>query len=246
MPTAAAILRELHRLTQHVNNLQAEMERGPRTLKTHEAKVAKQQETVQQSQDAIKKLKIGIHEKEVSLKQKLQQIAKHERQRNEAGSKKEYDALQVEIDSDRKECSKLEDEILSDMEEMEIRTAKLPELEKEVQRIKKETAKVIDDIQTQRTSLVDMLAVAHKQREDVEASLPADVKTQYDRLIAARGADALSALKGRTCTACYTEITTQNYLDLRQGQFVLCKSCGRILYLTEQEQLQEAGQNQQN
>src|SRR5882762_5175394 len=126
MPNPAAILRELHRLSQHINNLQAEMERGPRTLKAHEAKVAKQQESVQQAQEAIKKLKVAIHEKEVSLKAKLQQVAKHERQRNEATSKKEYDALQVEIDSDRKDCSRLEDEILNDMEEVEIRTSKVP------------------------------------------------------------------------------------------------------------------------
>lgn len=241
MSSPVAILRELHRLTQHVANLQAEMDRGPRTLKAHEAKVAKLQEAVQVSHDAVKKLKIAIHSKEVSIKEKQQQIGKYEQQRNQVTSKKEYDALQSEIAHARDDIRKIEDEILNVMEEMEIRSSKLPELEKEVERGKKETAKVIDELQSRRTGLVDMLAAAHKQRQEVEANLPAEIKTQYDRLVAARGEDALAALKGRTCTACYTEITTQNYLDLAGGRFVLCKSCGRILYLTEQEEPQEAG-----
>jgi predicted nucleic acid-binding Zn-ribbon protein len=51
--------------------------------------------------------------------------------------------------------------------------------------------------------------------------------------MAARGADAMAAVENRTCTACYTEITAQNYHELILGQLVVCKSCGRILYLPE-------------
>ena len=43
----------------------------------------------------------------------------------------------------------------------------------------------------------------------------------------------MSGVQGRTCTACYTEITAQNYNDLLQGNFVICQSCGRMLYLLD-------------
>src|SRR5438309_1615016 len=108
MSSPVAILRELHRLTQHVANLQAEMDRGPRTLKAHEAKVAKLQESVQETHDVVKKLKVAIHGKEVSVKEKQQQIAKYEQQRNQATSKKEYDALQSEIGHAREDIRKIE------------------------------------------------------------------------------------------------------------------------------------------
>ena len=49
-------------------------------------------------QDGIKKLKVAIHEKEVALKAKHQEIAKREKQQNEnVANKKEYDALGHEI-----------------------------------------------------------------------------------------------------------------------------------------------------
>ena len=55
----------------------------------------------------------------------------------------------------------------------------------------------------------------------------------YDRLIASKGEDAMSPVENKNCIACYTGITAQNYHDLVQGKFLLCKSCGRILYLPE-------------
>jgi uncharacterized protein len=66
--------------------------------------------------------------------------------------------------------------------------------------------------------------------KQVEATLPDDVKAHYDRLVAARGEASIAAVEGQTCTACYTDVTSQMANDLRRGDFVLCKSCGRILY----------------
>ena len=81
--------------------------------------------------------------------------------------------------------------------------------------------------------MTERLNEVNKQMADVEAKLPDDIRPHYQRLLSARGEDALSAVEGRSCTACYTEITQQNYHNLTCDQFVLCKSCGRILYLPE-------------
>ena len=72
---------------------------------------------------------------EVTLRSKSQQIAKHQKQLNESTGKKEYDALQAEIAADKKAMGGIEDEILNDMMETEERTAKIPELEKAVNRM---------------------------------------------------------------------------------------------------------------
>lgn len=233
MASTAEIMRELHRHRKHASDLSTELDRGPRTLRAHETRVAKQEELLREAQETLKHLKVSIHDKEISLKMKQQEIAKHQKQLNEAGGKKAYDALQLEIANEKKACRKLEDEVLEAMEEVEIRTGKLPELEKEIQRSKQETVKLIDDIQTRRNILTDRLNEMHKKLAEVEASLPEDIRIQYERLVSSRGAEALSLIQGRTCTACYTEITAQNYNDLLQGKFLLCKSCGRILYLPE-------------
>jgi predicted nucleic acid-binding Zn-ribbon protein len=233
MPGPAAILRELHRLHRHAEDLRTQINRGPQTIKAHQEKTAKQEELLQQAQESIKKLKITLHEKEVSLKSQHQVIAKHEKQLNEASSRKEYDTLRVEIESDKKVSSKIEDAILDVMSEIETRAAQIPEYEKGVHKAKEDTARVISDIQTRRNEFTDRLNETLKSIHEVEASLPEDVKALYDRLVAAKGDSAMASVVDRTCSACYTEITAQSQNDLLQERLVFCKNCGRILYLPE-------------
>jgi predicted nucleic acid-binding Zn-ribbon protein len=233
MPGPAAILRELHRLHRHAEDLRTQINRGPQTIKAHQDKTAKQEELLHQAQESIKKLKISLHEKEVSLKSQHQVVAKHEKQLNEASSRKEYDTLRVEIESDKKVCSKIEDAILDVMSEIETRAAQVPEYEKAVNKGKEDTARIISDIQTRRNEFTDRLNETLKSIHEVEAGLPEDVRALYDRLVAAKGDSAMASVQDRTCSACYTEITAQSQNDLLQERLVFCKNCGRILYLPE-------------
>ena len=233
MPGPAVIMREIHRLRRHAKELQSEIDRGPRLLKAQQGKVVKQEEALREAQEAIKHLKVAIHDKEVTLRGKNQEIAKHERQLNEATSKKEYDALKAEIASERRMCQQLEDDILNDMALSEEKAARLPELEQAVKRAKDEVARFDSANQARIADLTKELTQVRENLQAVETTLPEDILRDYQRLTAARGEDALAAVQNRTCTACYTEITAQNYNELVQVQFVLCKNCGRILYLPE-------------
>jgi predicted nucleic acid-binding Zn-ribbon protein len=233
MAGPATILREIHRLRRHARDLRGEIERGPRLAKGQQARVARQEELFREGQEGLKRLKVSYHDKEVQLKQTLQQIDKHEMQLNQAGSKKEYDALKSEIAAGRQKCKELEDEILDAMGKIEEDTARLPEQDKAVKQAKQEYAEFEKAQRDREVGLHDQLAQALEQIKQVEASLPQDIRPQYDRLVAARDEDALAPVQNRTCMACYTEITAQAYNDLMLSQFVLCKSCGRALYLPE-------------
>ncbi len=233
MPGPAILFREIHRLRRFTNDLQEQIDRAPRQQKAQEAKIARQEEIYRQAQDAIKHLKVDIHSKEGLLKTTHGQIAKYQKQLNEAESKKEYDALQHEINDARAACQRLEEEILTGMGETEEKTAQLPELEKAVRLAKEEAAKFEAGAKERLAGLQSQLAEAQKQLQEQEATIPAAIRSSYDRFVTAHGADALSAVQGRTCAACYTEITAQQANELQQELFVPCKACGRILYLPE-------------
>jgi predicted nucleic acid-binding Zn-ribbon protein len=233
MAAPAIILREIHRLRRFAKDLQTKIDQAPRTLKTQQGRVARQEEILRQSQDGLKHLKVSIHEKEVTLRTTLQQITKHEKQQNEAAGKKEYDALQHEIDAAKKKMQQLEDDILDAMGKSEDEAARLPELEKTLKEVREEVAQFERDSGARQASYAEQLKEAQQQIAEVEGSLPPEIGPIYNRLIASKGEDGMAAINGRTCMACYTEITAQNYNDLAQGNFVLCKSCGRMLYLPE-------------
>ena len=227
------ILREIHRIRRHAKDLAVKIEQAPRLVKTQEKTLARHEDKLRETQDNIKLLKVHIHEKETSIRAIQTAIKKHQKQRDEAGNKKEYDALQLEIQNEKQSIVKLEDESLQDMTRVEELSAQIPALEKALQQAKADFAK----FQTDQEERLKRYAVERDQAQEalvkVETGLPEDLLVYYQREVKGRGEDALSMVENRTCTACYTEITAQMYNELSRDMFVKCKSCGRILYLPE-------------
>jgi predicted nucleic acid-binding Zn-ribbon protein len=233
MTAPGPILRDLHRLRRHAKNLADEIERLPRQINAQKGKLARAEETQRQAQEAIKKLKVTNTDKEKTLKAKFIDVSKYEKQRDEAAGKKEYDALQHEIAAARQACQQLEDEILAGIMEADEKTAQLPELDKAIKQAKHELDN-FDKISAERKKeLTGELDRTQAQIKEIDATLPDDVRVQYTRYVTARGEDAMAAVENKICQACYTGITAQQSNELLQGMFVLCKSCGRILYTKE-------------
>jgi predicted nucleic acid-binding Zn-ribbon protein len=233
MSEPGSSLREIHRLRRHAKNLQDEIERLPRQLKVQRAKAVRQEEQYKAAQDALKQLKVSTHEKEGTLKAKGAQVIKHQKQLNESAGKKEYEALQAEIAADKAAIQGLEDEILTSLAEIDDKTAALPDADKLVKKAQDEARQFEATAKGREVELRSMLAQATEELKVVEATLPAVLRPQYDRIVASKGEDALAEVKDKTCSACYTGITSQEYNDLKSGIFVICKACGRILYLIE-------------
>lgn len=222
---------ELHRLLTHGANLRSEIDRAPKTLQMHKDKLAKQEQDLKDYLDNTKKAKVHLHEKEVTLKELNTKIDKWEGQINSVSTKKEFDALKHETATAKAQCKKLEDEILEAMTDVEIRSSRQPQLEKDLAAARTKTAQLIDDLQTRRNEFTTQLAEVLKQIAAIEETMIPDLRAAYTRLKDAQGADALALVENRTCRACYTTLTAQNYNDLANGRLVPCKMCGRILYL---------------
>jgi len=233
--SSASILRELHRLHRFAHELQDQVDRAPRQLKAQQDKLDREEQALAKAQESIKKLKVTVHEREVVLKGKQQEIAKYEQQRNQATTKKEYDALQVEIAHGKNQCQKLEDDILAAMLNVDEATAQIPKLEESVKKARDDMARVKQEFEPRLKQHQAQLDQARQQLKEQSSKLPLEIAEQYARLAAARGEDALARVEKRTCTACYTEITVQNLNDLLAGRLVQCKSCGRILYVQEEQ-----------
>jgi predicted nucleic acid-binding Zn-ribbon protein len=232
MSGPAATFREIHRLRRLVHDLQEQLDRIPRQLKAQQAKLARHEEQHREAQEAVKKSQVGVKKREGELKDAHALVARLEKV--EVSSKKEYDALQAEIAHARAECQRLEDEILAGLMEGEERAAALPEQERLLQQGRDELAKFEQESAGRKTSLASQLAAAQAQLKEAETNIPADLRTQYNRIVTAKGPDSMAVVRDRTCKACHTEITVQSSHDLQQEMFVVCRSCGRILYLPEQ------------
>ncbi len=231
MATPAAIFREIHRLRRYIRDLEGRADQEPRLRKAQVDKVTRHETLLKQAQDALKHLKVDIHAKETSIKSAQDQIKKYEKQLKEMiSNKKEYDALTAEINQAKATITKLEDETLELMSQSEDQAAKLPEVEAALRKVKDEYARFDQDHADNLERYVAERVKALEELKVQEADLPDDYRLQYNKFVAAKGADALAGVQSGVCSACYTEVTAQMCSELRRGNFLMCKNCGRILY----------------
>ena len=64
-------------------------------------------------------------------------------------------------------------------------------------------------------------------------ALPDDFRDLYQRVVNAKGEDAMAVVEGGSCGGCYQQLTTNMHNEINMGRVVLCRSCGRVLYLAE-------------
>jgi uncharacterized protein len=228
----SALLGDLHTYLLRVRDVTQELEEGPKRLKRLQNKVSAAEKALADHLNAIKALKVSIHDHEVSLKANSEKIKKHKRDLEGNVSKKEYDALNVEIASLEKRNSDLEDEGLELMTQAEEQAGKTPVFEAAVTKAKSDFSKAEAEYKEQLPSWQTRLAEAQASVKEKSALLPEEWQKPYQRLVTNEGADALASLNGKACSACQLDVTAQQYAMLSAGRIEACKSCGKLLYQT--------------
>jgi uncharacterized protein len=236
MPAAADRLRELHQLHQRARALRDRLTSGPKTLAARQAAQTGRQTDLETARKALqdRKLQLKKHEHALSgletkideLKTKLNLVRKNE----------EYKALQNQIAHDNSAKSKLEEEILEVLEQIENSAAAVAKLEAESNKFAAEVAalgrQIEEDAAAQRKQLQEIeTAIAA-----AESSIPGEDRDRYRRIIARYGADALAACEDGACLGCFTSLPPQIINDLiNDVSLSYCLSCGRLLYIAEPE-----------
>jgi uncharacterized protein len=230
---ASPILKELHRLRKHLRDLQSEIDLGPRVMKLQQQKLVSEEQAHKDAHESLKRLKLTLKDDEVSLKATEQRLLKLAADMNLAGSKKEYDAKQSEINQANVKKGEFEDAILTGMTRIEERTAGLPDVEKRWADAQKEFEQYKQDARERLERLIADQKATQAELVEVEKRLPPEMKGPYDRMVKTYGPDGLAAVVGRSCQHCRTAITEQQRLNLLNGAFMACSQCARILYLVE-------------
>jgi predicted nucleic acid-binding Zn-ribbon protein len=233
MPQVTEIFRECHRLRKHLRDLQTEIDRGPRVLKGRQETLEDERSEHKSHHDSITKLKLKQREDEVTLKSTETRLAKLEQQLTGISVQKEYAAKESEIAQAKANRSELEDAILTTIGTIEEKMAQIPAVEKKWADAQTEFAEFQKEAAERFERLKADQEHSRQELAKVEAEIPEEVRSKYDSLVKAHGPDALSAVKGRACQSCRTSLSEQRWNQLRNGNFMICPHCGKLLYPTE-------------
>src|SRR5690606_2313363 len=96
-------------------------------------------------------------------------------------------------------------------------------------------AAVLDDatarLAVEEADLAAQLAAEHTARDDLAATIPADLLTEYDQLRAGGGGVGIARLMGNQCGGCHLTLSAMEVATIRKhpDEVTHCEECGRLL-----------------
>lgn len=224
-------LAELHALHLQLREVQEQLERGPKQLKARQQFTQQKQADLEAQKQKQKTLKVTADQKSLQLKSNEAKITDLRVKLNQASSNREFDIIKTQIEADTVSNSVLEDEILDTLEKVDAVQVAIRKLEDEVSAARAEEGRISNETNAARAGLEARIVDLQAKLSQAETCVPGDFLLSYRRLVQAYGAGALAEVEGNTCSSCFVSIPPQMTVQVRAGQIVVCKTCGRLLYL---------------
>jgi len=224
-------LRTLHRIHRQLSDLQERIAAGPKQVAAHTAQVEASESGRTGVQDAVKKAKMAADQKQLQLKSAEAKIGDLEGKLNACKTNREYQTLTEQVAADRMATKVLEDEILESLERIDTVRKTLPAAEAAVEAARSQLAATKARVDSTAAELAAEVQRLRTELGTVEQALPADMRAAYDRAVKTKGEDGMAPLEGESCGGCFRQITGNMYSELLMGRLVMCRSCGRLLYL---------------
>ena len=231
MTVTASLIQTLHRMNRQKTDLQGQLKRGPKVIATARGRYDAAEKHVQEIQDMMTKMKVDADQKQLQMKEREDKIVHWSGQMNAAKDNREYQTLKDQIAADKQANVVLSDEILEILEGLDAKEVTLEAAKVQAAEVKQEFEKIENQILEKRVQLQSELERVEGELAEAEKGLSGDIKRDYQRLVAAKGEDAMAAAEGSCCSGCYQSLTPHLNEQLSLGKPVACPACGRLLYL---------------
>ncbi len=230
MTVTASAIQTLHRINRQKADLEGQLKRGPKVVATARAKLDSAENQAAGVRKTMQQMRIDADAKQLQMKEREDKIHHWKGQLNTVKENREYQALQDQIAADTQANVVLSDEILEILESLDSKEEELKSVEQHVQEVRSDFEKIEKQIASRREALESELARVMVELSEAEKSLTGDFKREYQRLVAAKGDDAMAAVEDNCCSGCYQTLTPQLLEQLNVGKPIVCPSCGRLIY----------------
>jgi predicted nucleic acid-binding Zn-ribbon protein len=219
--------REYFRLKNRLRDIPAELEK----IEQHEAALRQallaEEARLTDSQRERRRLETQIQDRQETK-------SRYERQLYEIRENRELQSLQREIEFIRQGLSELEEQAVAIMEQEESVEKELVTLREETKAKAQELEKKREILSKEREEATASTDGMEDSRKRLVESLPAPIRSKYQRLVNAKGQEAIVNLTDGSCGGCYYKLPPQTAAEIRMGdRLIVCEGCGRILVWKE-------------
>ncbi len=233
--------RELVRLRNEKSEKERAITVAQRLLKQLDDQVAAKKAETQQHQLAAQRF-------ESEIRQHEEHVAKLRQQLNTTRTTREYAAILTEINTEKADSGKIEEQALAAMQGVDQSRNELQQLDQQrdglLQRIER-ARKALEEFGS-RTQ--DAWKQLEQRKEDLSRDIPASTLSKFERVAEYHEGDAMAEVQRPNpkwdefvCGGCHMTITAESVNALMsRDDLQTCNNCGRILYLQPSEQRKEA------
>jgi len=239
-PTNVALV-NLFRADQALRGAQAKLDAATKNVRIQERRVKDQSEKLRLLQQTQREAQSKSAQFDLDIKTRDARIEKLREQQTNAKNNKEYQAFLIEINTEKVDKSKSEDEMLKSMENVEKLTAEVKDLTAVVEA---DTAKLstmqaeINETINKLQAEVDSLKPA---RDAAAAAVPQKARDAFERIVDHMEGEALAPItkpdrrrEEYICGGCHMDLVVDVYNKLHsRDDVVFCPSCRRILYIPD-------------
>lgn len=233
MVTVTEGLQNLHRILVEIEDIQSELDRGPKRIAAAARKIGENEVKIDEQKALITDMRKAADGKSLQLKTNEARIVDLKVKLNEAKSNREYQIITGQMEADSMANSVLEDEILEALEKVDVADGVLTELKQGLTAAQERLKDVEKKVAAGIPGLEADMKAALEGRAEAEKIVPAKHRDQYQRMLATHGAATLAPVDEGCCSNCYGTLSAQEKVLLNTHQLIFCQACGRILFNQE-------------
>jgi len=226
-----ALLIELQKTESTAGTITSRKKELPALIAELEAKFKEHQAGVETVREQLEELRKSRRDKDNQLRLGQETLKRARERLLDVKTNKEYQSVLKEIETLEAKNSKMEDHIISLLDELDLleKAVKIKEEELQAQnrRYEEEKAAMTEEL----SALVGELEVCARKSGEIKKRISADILRKYEQIKnAARGVAVVSCWK-EICSGCHMSIPPQLYNELQKSvALVTCPNCSRIIY----------------
>lgn len=240
------VLRGLIKLQRVENRLRAvktKLARCRRSVLFQENQLRTLQNGLESKQEEIKLTRIQADRLELELKGRDEQINKLRTQLNLARTNKEYSALLTELNTAKADDSKIENQVLELMKNIETDQAQCAEIQTQIDQQKSQVDQIRKEAESKASGFEKELESIQLEWDQAAHGIPKEALATFERVAETYDGEAMAVIEqtdenvdSYTCGGCFMGLPAEmvNVLSMKD-EILRCSSCTRILYLKDHE-----------